>query len=65
MHTAVTMQVDQTSVRVDEDIGEIKITILKQGQSDVNISIQVNTREDTAVGKSNVRNPSISYPITS
>lgn len=60
MHTAVTMQLDQTSVRVDEDFGEIMITIFKQGQSELNVSVQVDTRVDTATGKNNARNPSIS-----
>ena len=60
MHTAVTMQLDQTSVRVDEDFGEIMITIFKQGQSELNVSVQVDTRVDTTTGKNNARNPSIS-----
>ena len=61
MHTAVTMKLDQTSVRVDETSGEIMITILKQGQSELNVSLQVDTRVDTATGKKNARNSSISY----
>ena len=56
MHTAVIMQLDQTSVRVDETFGETTITILKQGQSELNISLQVDTRVDTATGKNNARN---------
>ena len=54
------MQVDQTSVRVDEDFGEVTITIFKQGQSELNVSLQVDTRVDTATGKNNVKYPSIS-----
>ena len=61
MHTAVTMQLDQTSVRVDETSGETTITILKQGQSELNVSLQVDTRVDTATGKNNARNSYYCY----
>jgi P pilus assembly chaperone PapD len=61
MHTctAVTMQLDQTSVRVDESFGEIMITIFNQGQSEINVSLQVDTRIDAATGKNNTENPTI------
>lgn len=62
MHTAVTMQLDQTSVRVDETSSETTITILKQGlQSELNVSLQVDTRVDTATGKNNARNSYYCY----
>lgn len=59
-HTAVTVQLDQTSVRIDEDFGEIVITVFMQGQSELNVSVQVDTRVDTASGKNTIRLPSIS-----
>ena len=58
----MTVQLDQTSVRIDEDFGEIVITIFMQGQSELNVSVQVDTRVDTASGKNTIRLPSISQP---
>ena len=52
----MTIQLDPTSIRVDEDFGEIIVTILKQGLSELNVSIQIDTRVDTATGKNNARN---------
>ena len=49
------MQLDQTSVRIDEDFGEIVITVFMQGQSELNVSVQVDTRVDTASGKNTIR----------
>lgn len=51
MHTAVTIQLDPTSIRVNEDFGEIMITIFKEGLSELNVSIQADARIDTATGK--------------
>lgn len=61
MHTCtdVAMQLDKTSVRVDENFGGIMITIFKQGQSEINVSLQVDTRMDAATGKNNAENPTM------
>ena len=61
VHTyiAVTIQLDPTSVRVDEDFGEVKITIFKLGLSELNTSVYIDTRADTATGKNNAQNSSL------
>ena len=49
--TAVTMRLDLTSVRVDEDAGEVTITVLKLGSSELTTAVDVDTKDISAVRK--------------
>lgn len=46
---------DPTSVRISEDAGEVVITVLKQGQSEISTSVNVDTMNATALGECNLR----------
>ena len=46
----MTVQLVPTIVRINEDVGEVVVTVLKQGTSEINTTVNIDTKDATALG---------------